>query len=158
MLDGPAAELARRALQLCTHIRAFQHSIAAVEHPVIAAAHGITLGLSIDIMSVCDVRYAASTTIFVIKEADVGLATDIGALVQPAAYQSPGDELAYTVHNLSVAKVVCVGFASRVVLGGRDDIMRTTIELADFNSMQGDFAYHAADNGVSCGDIERSQA
>ncbi|OSX59860.1 hypothetical protein POSPLADRAFT_1059148 [Postia placenta MAD-698-R-SB12] len=55
------------------HLHAFQHSIAAVDrcpYPVVAAAHSIALGLSIDIMSASasDVRYAASIAVFAIEE------------------------------------------------------------------------------------------
>lgn len=135
-LDGPAVEPARRALQLREHIRAFQHSIAAVErcpYPVVAAAHGIALGLSIDIMSACDVRYAASDAVFAIKEADVGLAADIGTLARLpkiAGNQSLVHELAYTARNFTAAEAERMGFVSRVVPGGRDDVVRAALALA----------------------------
>ena len=52
------------------HITAFQSSISALERcpvPVIGAAHGTAIGLSIDILSACDVRYAAENASFSIK-------------------------------------------------------------------------------------------
>ena len=61
---------ARRALQLQGHITSFQNSISALQrcrYPVIVATHGVAYGLSIDIMAACDIRYAASNTIFSIK-------------------------------------------------------------------------------------------
>lgn len=61
---------ARRALQLRPQVTKFQYSIAGPErciYPVIAAVHGVAYGLAIDILSACDVRYAASDAIFSIK-------------------------------------------------------------------------------------------
>ena len=51
-------------------ILAFQHSIRAPERapfPVIAAVHGPVIGLGVDIISQCDIRYAASNASFAIK-------------------------------------------------------------------------------------------
>ncbi|EED79974.1 predicted protein, partial [Postia placenta Mad-698-R] len=126
---------ARRALQLRAHIRAFQHSIAAVErcmYPVVVAALGIALGLSIDIVSAFDVRYAASNAVFVIKEADVSLAADIGTLARLpkiAANQSLVHELAYTARNFTAAEAERMGFVSRVV-PERDVVVRAAHALS----------------------------
>lgn len=63
-------DVGRKALQTQTILKAFQQAIGAPERclcPVIAAVHGITLGLSVDIISACDVRYAASDSVFSIK-------------------------------------------------------------------------------------------
>jgi len=48
----------------------FQDAISALERctkPVIGAAHGIALGLGIDILCACDVRYSATDVTFSIK-------------------------------------------------------------------------------------------
>jgi len=65
-------DTARAAFHIGHHIREFQHAIATPERcpfPVIVATHGLALGLSatIDIVSACDVRYAASNASFSIK-------------------------------------------------------------------------------------------
>lgn len=63
-------ELGRKALQIRADVRDLQDAVVATERcpvPVIVAVHGITYGLSIDIMSACDVRYAAEDTRFSIK-------------------------------------------------------------------------------------------
>ena len=63
-------DVGRRALQLRSTLLAFQEAIAAPERclcPVIAAVHGATIGLAIDIISACDVRYAAADALFSIK-------------------------------------------------------------------------------------------
>lgn len=64
---------ARRALDLRKHILEFQRAIGAPERcpvPVIAAVHGLVLGLGIDILGYCDVRFAASNASFSIKVRD----------------------------------------------------------------------------------------
>ena len=63
-------DAARAAFRIGSHIKEFQHAIAAPERcpfPVIAAIHGLALGLAVDIVAACDVRYAASDASFSIK-------------------------------------------------------------------------------------------
>jgi enoyl-CoA hydratase/carnithine racemase len=67
---GDATDPARRAFVIRDDILDIQHAVAAPERcsiPVIAAVHGIVIGLGIDIISACDVRYAASDAKFSIK-------------------------------------------------------------------------------------------
>jgi hypothetical protein len=48
----------------------FQRAIGAPERtpfPVIVAVHGPVIGLGVDMISVCDIRYAASNASFAIK-------------------------------------------------------------------------------------------
>lgn len=74
---------ARVATDLRRHILEFQDCISAVERcekPVIAALHGYTLGLGVDIAVCCDVRICAAETRFAVKEVDIGLAADVGTL------------------------------------------------------------------------------
>lgn len=61
---------ARASIQTRKKIVAFQHAIAAPERapfPVIAAVHGHVIGLGVDLISACDIRYAASNSSFSIK-------------------------------------------------------------------------------------------
>ncbi|PSR83809.1 hypothetical protein PHLCEN_2v5623 [Hermanssonia centrifuga] len=127
---------ARRALQTRTFTIAFQEAIGATErcpYPVIAAVHGVALGLSIDIIAACDVRYAADDTRFSIKEVDVGLAADIGTLARLpklAGNQSLVHELAYTARDFSASEAERMGLVSRVVSGGRDGVLKIALETA----------------------------
>lgn len=66
----PSNDPARTALALREHILSFQAAISAPERclvPVIAAIHGIAYGLAVDIITACDIRYAASDARFSIK-------------------------------------------------------------------------------------------
>ncbi|TCD62526.1 hypothetical protein EIP91_006776 [Steccherinum ochraceum] len=129
-------DVGRKALQTRSILKAFQRAIGAPERclcPVIAAVHGITLGLSIDIISACDVRYAASDSVFSIKEVDVGLAADIGTLARLpklAGNQSLVHELAYTSRNFGVAEAEKMGLLSRVIEGSREEVVKAALETA----------------------------
>ncbi|TFK89848.1 ClpP/crotonase [Polyporus arcularius HHB13444] len=129
-------DAARKALELQKTITSFQHSISALErcrYPVIVATHGVAYGLSIDIIAACDVRYTASNAIFSIKEVDVGLAADIGTLARTpkiTGNQSLVSELAFTGRNFSAAEAEKMGLVSRVVEGGRDEVVAAALETA----------------------------
>ncbi|EJF58499.1 ClpP/crotonase [Dichomitus squalens] len=126
----------RRALQLQGHIASFQASISALErcrYPVIVATHGVAYGLSIDIIAACDVRYAASSTSFAVKEVDVGLAADIGTLARLpkiTGNQSLASELAFTARPFDASEALTLGLVSRVVNGGRDEVVKAALETA----------------------------
>lgn len=79
----PTGDGARIATNFRRRILEFQDCLSAVERcekPVIAALHGYTLGLGIDLALCCDVRICAAETQFAVKEVDIGLAADIGTL------------------------------------------------------------------------------
>ncbi|KAI1787635.1 ClpP/crotonase [Ganoderma leucocontextum] len=135
-LVADVTDPSRRALQLQGHITCFQASISAIErcrYPVIVATHGVAYGLSVDIIAACDVRYAAANTVFTIKEVDVGLAADIGTLARLpkiTGNQSLASELAFTARLFSAAEALTVGLVSRVVDGGRDEVVKAALETA----------------------------
>lgn len=92
---------ARMATKMRRHIDELQHSIAAIERcekPVVAALHGYTLGLGIDIAVCADVRICAAETQFAVKEVDIGIAADVGTL----------SRLAKVVGNGSWIKDICL--------------------------------------------------
>ncbi|KAG2052241.1 ClpP/crotonase [Suillus hirtellus] len=127
---------ARRALLVRNDILDIQHAVSAPERcpiPVIAAAHGLVIGLGIDIISACDVRYTASDAKFSIKEVDMGLAADagtLGYLQNITGNKSLVHELAYTARMFSSDEAEKLGLVSRVVQGGRDAVVAAALQLA----------------------------
>ncbi|CUA67579.1 hypothetical protein RSOLAG22IIIB_07447 [Rhizoctonia solani] len=127
---------ARQAVKLRDHILHFQSCISAIERctqPVIAAVNGIAYGLAIDILCACDVRYSSSKTRFSIKEVDVGLAADIGTLSRLpkiTGNESLLRELAFTAREFGPVEAIQLGMVSRVVEGGRDEVVVAALELA----------------------------
>lgn len=66
-LTNSGLDPARQALKLRQHILDFQTAISSLldtRQPVICAIHGLALGLAVDIASACDIRLAASNTVF----------------------------------------------------------------------------------------------
>ncbi|CAE6454071.1 unnamed protein product [Rhizoctonia solani] len=144
---------ARQAFKLRHHVLHFQSCISAIERcaqPVIAAVNGIAYGLAIDILCACDIRYSSSSARFSIKvdlttlcfldlltkklqEVDVGLAADIGTLSRLpkiTGNESLLRELAFTAREFGPREAVQLGMVSRVVEGGRDDVLGAALELA----------------------------
>lgn len=129
---------ARASLQTRKTLLAFQHAIGAPERapfPVIAAVHGHVIGLGVDLIGVCDIRYAAANTSFAIKEVDIGLAPDIGSLAflpKITGNHSLVRELTYTARAFSAVEAEKLGLVSKVVQGGRDEVVKEALELAKF--------------------------
>ncbi|RXW23541.1 hypothetical protein EST38_g2279 [Candolleomyces aberdarensis] len=155
--DGARSSLAMRKMLL-----EFQHAIGAPERspfPVIAATHSHVIGLGVDLISACDIRYAAADSKFSIKEVDIGLAADIGSLAflpHITGNHSLVRELAYTARPFSAAEAEKIGFLSKVVPGSRDEVVKEALELARFISTKSPIAVsgskhlitHARDHSV----------
>jgi delta(3,5)-delta(2,4)-dienoyl-CoA isomerase len=81
--DESANDASRRALRLREVIRAYQASLSSIEacpKPVVAAIHGACIGGGVDMITAADVRFASTDAWFSIKEAEIGLAADVGTL------------------------------------------------------------------------------
>ncbi|CAA7263596.1 unnamed protein product [Cyclocybe aegerita] len=136
IVSANSPDNARAALQTRKQLLAFQSAIGAPERtpfPVIAALHGHVIGLGVDIIGPCDIRFAASNTSFIIKEVDVGLAPDIGTLAflpKITGNHSLVRELTYTSRPFSAAEAEKFGLVSKVVVGGREEVIKESLELA----------------------------
>ena len=78
-----AADGARSREALRRLILDLQDCLTAIERcrkPVIAAIHGACVGGALDLVTCCDLRYAAADAIFSIKEIDIGMVADVGTL------------------------------------------------------------------------------
>ncbi|KAJ7450196.1 Delta2-dienoyl-CoA-isomerase [Mycena latifolia] len=130
-------DAARTSLASRRHILEFQRAIGAPERcpfPVIVAVHGLVVGLGIDLISACDIRYGAEGTQFTIKEVDVGLAADIGTLAylpKITGNHSLMRELAYTSRMFSAVEAERLGLLSTVVPGGRTEVISAALKLAE---------------------------
>lgn len=131
-----SSDPARTALITRPTIREFQQAIAAPTRclcPVIAAVHGVAFGLAIDMVSACDVRYAANDVKFSIKEVDVGLAADIGTLARLPKLTGNAsllNELALTGRIFGAEEAKELGMVSRITPGSRVEVVQAALELA----------------------------
>ena len=95
--------------------------------------HGLAYGLALDLLCAVDVRWAASDAAFSIKEVDVGLAADTGALARMPKLVGGGrasllGELALSARVFGAEEARQeLGFVSRVVQGSRAEVVRAAI-------------------------------
>ncbi|KAI0033621.1 ClpP/crotonase-like domain-containing protein [Vararia minispora EC-137] len=114
----------------------FQHAVSAPErcpYPVIAATHGKVIGLGVDILAACDIRWTAEDAVFSIKEAAVGLAADVGSLARLPKIVGNSSllfELALTARDFSAQEAKDLGLVSNIVEGGRDEVVGAALGLA----------------------------
>ncbi|KAG9050985.1 hypothetical protein FS837_000650 [Tulasnella sp. UAMH 9824] len=153
---------ARTSIPLRDHIIHFQNCITAIERcrqPVLAAVHGAAIGLGVDILCACDVRFASESAAFCIKEVDVGMAADIGTLSRfpkIVGNQSAVKELAFTGRTFDAKEAKELGFVSKVVDGGMEEVLAATVQVARIISTKSPIAImgskhllnHARDNSV----------
>ena len=131
---GDDKDVARRATDLRRHVAEFQDCITAVERcgkPVIAAMHGFSFGLAIDLSTATDVRICAADTKFSVKEVDIGLAADIGTLSRlPKVVGHYGwvKEVALTARVFGAEEALRVGFVN-AVYQSKEEMIKAGVEL-----------------------------
>ncbi|MGB3800945.1 MAG: enoyl-CoA hydratase-related protein [Lewinella sp.] len=118
--------------QVYAFITDLQDCINAIERcrkPVIAAIHGSCIGGGVDIAVACDIRYCTKSTVFSVKEVDLGIVADLGALQRLPRIVSPGTaaELAFTARNFDGKEALHIGLVS--------DALGNTAQL-DYRSTQ----------------------
>lgn len=114
-----AADGARSREALRRLILDLQDCLTAIERcrkPVIAAIHGACVGGALDLVTCCDLRYAAADAIFSIKEIDIGMVADVGILQRLPRLIGDGltRELAYTGRNMDATEAAASSLVSRV--------------------------------------------
>jgi len=112
-------DVGRNAEKLRRMILTLQASFNAVDNcrkPVLAAVHGYCLGGAIDLISACDMRYAAADAQFSIKEIDMGMAADVGTLQRLPRIIGDGQmrEMAYTGRMVGAEEAREMGLVNRV--------------------------------------------
>ncbi|MFJ7142732.1 MAG: crotonase/enoyl-CoA hydratase family protein [Pseudomonas protegens] len=142
LLAGVANELGkdvgRNARLLRRKILQLQSSFTAVDNcrkPVLAAIQGYCLGGAIDLISACDMRYAADDAQFSIKEIDIGMAADVGTLQRLPRIIGDGmlRELAYTGRTFGAEEARSIGLVNRTYSDAAsllDGVMEIAREIA----------------------------
>jgi enoyl-CoA hydratase len=126
--DGRLREKLRR------QILDLQDTLSSIERcrkPVIAAIHGACIGGGIDLITCCDMRYAASDAYFSVKEIDLGMTADVGTLQRLPKLVPDGiaRELAYTGRRFDAAEARQMGLLNRVY-GTADELLKGVADIA----------------------------
>lgn len=97
-------------------LQANVNSLELCRKPVIAAIHGACVGGALDLVTCCDLRYAAADAVFSIKEIDIGMVADVGTLQRLPRLIGDGltRELAYTGRNMDATEAAASGLVGRV--------------------------------------------
>ncbi len=112
--DGARSREALRRLIL--DLQDCLSSIERCRKPVLAAIQGACIGGAIDLVSCCDMRYAASGAQFSVREIDVGMTADVGTLQRLPRLVPDGivRELAYTGRNVEAGEAQRIGLVNCV--------------------------------------------
>lgn len=99
--------------------------------PVLAAIQGACVGGALDLVTCCDLRYAAADAYFSVKEIDVGMVADVGTLQRLPRLVGEGiaRELAFTGRRFDAAEACAMGLVNRV-LAGSEALAAAVLALA----------------------------
>jgi len=114
-------DVGRKCLQMNAYIEQIQastHSVYKCQKPIIAAVQAGVIGAGINIFGAVDIRYCTKDAWFTIKEVDIAIAADIGALqwIPPAIGNgSLFNELVYTGRRFDASEAKDLGLVSRIL-------------------------------------------
>ncbi len=135
-LQGESSDPGRRAEYLRRTVLRLQDNLSSIEKcrkPVLAAIHNTCIGGGVDMTCCADMRYATEDAFFSIKEIDLGMTADVGALQRLPKLIPDGvtRELAYTGRKMGAQEARELGFVNQVfadkqaLMEGVTDIART---------------------------------
>ncbi|XP_041761448.1 delta(3,5)-Delta(2,4)-dienoyl-CoA isomerase, mitochondrial [Anopheles merus] len=133
---GAIEEVGRRGRLLEGTIKLYQDCISSLEHcykPVIVAVHSACIGAGLNLITAADVRYCTRDAWFSLKEVDIGLAADVGALQRfprVVGNQSWVRELAFTARKFASDEAHSHGLVSRL-FDNREELLQGAIKLAE---------------------------
>ncbi len=124
MLAGVAGRVAsvdaarsREALRrLILDLQDCLNAVERCRKPVLAAIQGACIGGALDLVTCCDMRYAAADARFSVREIDVGMTADVGTLQRLPRLVPEGvaRELAYTGRDFPADEACAMGLVNRV--------------------------------------------
>ena len=84
---------------------------------MLVGVHGGCIGAGVDLITACDIVYAAKNSFFSIKEIDIGIAADLGSLQRTPLMGNNWNlikEYALTGANISPEEMKNIGLVGRV--------------------------------------------
>ncbi|KAI5741843.1 hypothetical protein M8J77_000314 [Diaphorina citri] len=129
-------DVARKSKILRKLITTYQKSISSLERcpkPVISAVHGACIGGGMSLITAADIRYATKDAWFTLKEVDIGLTADVGALQRLPRIignQSLVNEIAFTARKIEAAEARECGLVSKLY-DDKESLLAGAIELGE---------------------------
>lgn len=117
LLSGGLASERERLYQLIHAWQSGFRALAACTKPVIAAVHGACIGGGLDLISACDIRYAAADTKISLRETRVAIVADLGSLQRLGRIIGQGHlrELAFTGRDVGAEEAARMGLVNEVL-------------------------------------------
>lgn len=114
--SGNGAGARKRLLDFILKIQRTVTTVARCEKPVIAVAHGWCIGGGIDLLTACDIRFAAADVTFSIRETKMAMVADVGTLQRLPGIIGRGQvaELAFSGDDFGAERALAMGFVSQV--------------------------------------------
>jgi len=133
-LVGARAELGRKQARMRSNAQVLQWSFTALEKarvPVLAAVQGGVIGGAVDLVTACDIRYAAADAFFCVQEINIRMTADVGTLQRLGTLVPEGfaREMAYTGRRVPAARAYEVGLVSEVY-DDHDSLVSGVLETA----------------------------
>ena len=87
-----------------------------LQKPVIAAIHGYCIGAGVDLITACDIRYAAADSTFSVRETKIAMVADVGTLQRLPKIVGPGTvaEIVYTGRDFDATEALDMGLITRI--------------------------------------------
>lgn len=100
--------------------------------PFIAAVHGWCIGGGLDFVAACDVRLAAASARFSLREVKLAIVADMGSLQRLEGVIGKGHlrELAFTAKDIDAARASAIGLVNQV-LDTDDAVLASAIQMAE---------------------------
>ncbi|EFA13253.1 Delta(3,5)-Delta(2,4)-dienoyl-CoA isomerase, mitochondrial-like Protein [Tribolium castaneum] len=129
------SDIARKAKILYQFVTNYQNSVSSLElcrKPVLAAVHSACIGGGFNLITAADMRYCTKDAFFQLKEVDIGMAADVGALQRlPKVVGSDSlvRELAYTARKMPASEALSSGLVSKV-FDDKDGMIEGVVGIA----------------------------
>lgn len=155
-LSGGGESGAGKRLHLYRDIARMQKTMscfAETDKPVIAVAHGWSIGAGMDLLTACDIRIAAADAVFGVRETKIAMAADVGTLQRLPRIIAAGHaaELIYTGRDIDAARALEVGLVN-AVHETFEDAYAAALELAAEIAANSPFAVQGSKHIVKAND------
>ncbi len=119
LMDDEESDVASR-MAMYQRVKTLQTTFTSIANnpkPVIAAVHGYCLGAGIDLITACDIRFAAADSVFSVRETRIGMVADVGTVQRLPKIINPGAvaDLVYSGRDFDADEALELGLVSRVL-------------------------------------------